>query len=74
MPDIDPTVAEARALLIDAAAGLDAIAFELIGLHDSWHADGAPAPSLAWLAGLIGQLGWWNGRFTNAVVALSPGD
>jgi hypothetical protein len=74
MTSIDLNVVDARALLSDAAAGVDDIARQLIGLHDSWEADGVPTDTLAWLAGLIGQLGWWNGRFTSAAVALSPGD
>jgi hypothetical protein len=74
MRSIDLNVAEARALLSDAAAGVDDIANQLIRLHDSWETDGAPADTLVWLADLIGQLGWWNGRFTSAVMSLSPGD
>ncbi len=52
--------------LAEASESLDRIADELIGLHDSWQAVGVADESLAWLGGLIGQLGWWSGRMTGA--------
>ncbi len=52
--------------LIDASAGVDAIAEELIGLHDAWRATDASTQALAWLGGLIAQLGWWSGRMEAA--------
>ncbi len=52
--------------LAEASDSLDRIADELIGLHDSWRSAGVADESLAWLGGLIGQLGWWSGRMTGA--------
>ncbi len=52
--------------LAEASESLDRIADELIGLYDSWRGADVADESLAWLGGLIGQLGWWSGRMTDA--------
>ena len=56
----------ANATLAEASDGLDCIADELISLHDAWRHGAADDHALAWLAGIIGQLGWWSGRMSAA--------
>ena len=56
----------ANATLAEATDGLDRIADQLIGLHDAWRVGGADDHALAWLGGIIGQLGWWSGRMSAA--------
>jgi hypothetical protein len=73
MTDTDVDVLALRALCCDAAAGIEGIATELIGLFDGWQANGAPPASLEWLADVIGRLGFWNGRFTSTAASMSPG-
>ena len=49
-------------LLMEASEGLDQVAAELAGLHESWASAGAARAPLNWLAGLIADLNWWSGR------------
>lgn len=60
--DIDLVLLES--LILGAAAALDDIGDELIGLREGWSANGADPVALAWLDGLIAKAGWWSGRLT----------
>lgn len=49
-------------LLVETHEGLDDIASRLCNLFDKWREAGAPDDAVDWLAHLIIDLGWWQGR------------
>jgi methionine salvage enolase-phosphatase E1 len=63
---MDQTAIDHLLAISTLAEASESLADELIGLHDSWQSVGVADESLAWLGGLIGQLGWWSGRMTAA--------
>lgn len=54
-------------LLLSATAGLEGVAGALAALYDGWVASGADDDALAWLAGLLGEVGFWSGALAGAV-------
>lgn len=60
-----------EALLAELGVGLDGIAARIVVLHDGWAAVGADPATLAFLAGLVSDLGWWRGRIDASVGPLS---
>lgn len=55
---------QAEWLLLEAAAGFEAIGRAIAVAHDRWTDEGADEETLDWLAGLLDQSGWWHGRLT----------
>ena len=54
-------------LLSDASDGVRSAAMELAGLYDHWVARGDCPDAVAWMRGLLEQLGWWAGRLEYSV-------
>lgn len=53
--------------LLSASAGIESAAGALSELYDRWAAAGADDDALAWLAGLLTELGFWGGALAAAV-------
>ena len=54
-------------LLLSATAGIESVAGALAEMYDRWTAAGADDDALAWLAGLLVELGFWGGALAGAV-------
>lgn len=54
-------------LLLSATAGIEGVGSALAELYDRWAAAGADDDALAWLAGLLVELGFWSGALAGSV-------
>lgn len=54
-------------LLLSATAGLEGVVGALAELYDGWAAAGADDEALAWLAGVLTEVGFWCGALAATV-------